>query len=329
LDYKDYYVVLGVPKTASDKDIKTAYRKLARKYHPDVNPGNKEAEERFKEINEAHEVLGDPEKRKKYDELGAHWGEYEQWQRAHPGETPPEGAFGPGGFAGATGGSGGGPGGFYSYRTTRPEDLHDMFGTESPFSDFFGTFFGGGRPRGPRRGQDLVQPVTITLEEALRGTTRVLEIPTPSGARRIEARIPPGAETGTTIRLAGQGGPGETGGPGGDLFLEIEVLPDPRFERRGADLYSKIRVPLTTMLLGGETEVPTLTGRVALKVPPETEDGRVFRLRGQGIPLPGKPAERGSLYAEAHAEIPRHLTDRERDLFRELAAARGEPVGAR
>jgi curved DNA-binding protein len=328
LEYKDYYAVLGVSKTASEKDIKTAYRKLARQHHPDVNPGNKEAEERFKTINEAYEVLSDPEKRKKYDELGSRWGEYEAWQRAHPGETPPDGAFEPGGFSGAPGGFGGGRGGF-SYRTVRPEDLNDLFGTESPYSDFFGTFFGGGRPRGPRRGQDLVQPVAITLEEALRGTTRLIEVPAAGGSRRIEARIPAGAETGLTIRLAGQGGTGESGAPAGDLFLEIEVLPDPRFERRGADLYTKIRVPLTTLLLGGETEVPTLTGRLALRIPPETEDGRVFRLRGQGMPVAGNATERGNLLAEAHAEIPRQLTDREKNLIRELAAARGEPVGVR
>ncbi len=333
MDYKDYYAVLGVPKTASEKEIKAAYRKLARKYHPDVNPGNKEAEERFKAANEAYEVLSDTEKRKKYDELGPRWGEYEAWQRAHPGETPPEGAFEPGGFGGAPGGfggfGGGRPGGFSSFRTSRAEDLNDLFGTESPYSDFFGTFFGGGRPRGPRRGQDLVQPVAITLEEALRGTTRTIEIPSAGGVRRIEARIPPGVDTGTTIRLAGQGAPGENGGPPGDLFLEIEVLPNPRFERRGADLHSTFRAPLTTMLLGGEVEVPTLTGKVALKIPPETDDGRVFRLRGQGMPVSGSPNERGSLLVEVHVEVPRHLTERERTLIRELAAARSEPVGAR
>ena len=173
-----------------------------------------------------------------------------------------------------------------------------------------------------------MQPVSITLEEALRGTTRTIVIPTPGGTRRIEARIPSGAETGTTIRLAGQGGPGENDGPMGDLFLEVEVRPHPRFERRGADLHSKMRIPLTTALLGGEVEVPTLSGRVALRVPPETEDGRVFRLRGQGMPLSGNPAERGSLFAEAHLEIPRHLTEREKTLIHELAAARVEEAMA-
>ena len=326
MDYQDYYAVLGVPRTATEKDIKTAYRKLARKYHPDVNRDNKEAEEKFKGINEAYEVLSDPAKRKRYDELGANWKEYEAWQRAHPGEEPPEFAFGRGGA-----GVGGQPGaGGFEFRTTRPEDLNDLFGTDSPYSDFFGRFFGGARrPRGPMRGQDLIQPVPITLEEALRGTTRLLEVPAAGGVRRVEARIPPGVTTGTTIRLAGQGAPGENGGPPGDLYLEIEELPNPRFERRGADLHSKLRVPLATTLLGGEVEVPTLTGRVALRIPPETEDGRVFRLRGQGMPLANNPAERGNLLVETHVEIPHGLTEREKDLVRELARGREEKVGAR
>jgi curved DNA-binding protein len=326
LDFQDYYAVLGVPRTASEKEIKAAYRMLARKYHPDVNRENKEAEEKFKGINEAYEVLSDAAKRKKYDELGAHWKEYEAWQRAHPGEEPPEGAFG---RAGA--GVGGQPGaGGFTYRTMRPEDLNDLFGTESPYSEFFGTFFGGARrPRGPLRGQDLVQPVPVTLEEVLHGTTRLLEVPAASGARRVEARIPAGVAIGTMIRLAGQGGPGENGGPSGDLYLEIEVLPNPRFERRGADLHSQMRVPLATSLLGGEIEVPTLTGRVALRIPPETEDGRVFRLRGQGMPLPNNPTERGNLLVETHVEIPRGLSEHEKDLVRELAHSRGEKVGAR
>jgi curved DNA-binding protein len=325
LDFQDYYALLGVPRTASEKELKSAYRKLARKYHPDVNPGKKDAEESFKAINEAYEVLSDPEKRKLYDELGAHWKEYEAWQQAHPGEKPPPAeAFRRGGFgtAGAPGGGG------FSYRTTRPEDLRDLFGSEEPYSDFFGSLFGRGAPRGPRRGQDLVQPVPISLEEALRGTTRLLEVPGPDGPRRIEAKIPAGADTGTMVRLAGQGEPGANGGPAGDLYLEVEVQSDPRFERRGADLYSKIRIPLTTALLGGEAEVPTLTGRVALKIPPETEDGRVFRLRGQGLPMSGNATERGSLFAEAHVEIPRQLSDKERELIRELARHRGEPAAA-
>ncbi len=331
MDYQDYYAVLGVPRTATEKEIKAAYRKLARQYHPDLNQGNKEAEQRFKAINEANEVLSNPEMRKKYDELGAHWKEYEAWQRAHPGEEPPPGAFGPGGanfggagFGGA--GFGGAPGGF-EYRTMNPEDLEDLFGTSSPYSDFFGRFFGGGvgatgrRAARPTRGRDLVEPVPISLEEAFHGTTRLIEVPAPGGTRRIEAKIPRGVESGTTIRLAGQGEPGANGGPAGDLFLDVEVLPNPNFERQGGDLTRKLAVPLTTMVLGGEVEVPTLTGRVALKIPPETPDGKVFRLRGQGMPLPSQPSERGSLLVEVHVEIPQHLSPRQTELMREFAAA--------
>ncbi|HEY8885675.1 MAG TPA: J domain-containing protein [Chloroflexota bacterium] len=316
MDYQDYYAVLGVPKTATEKEIRTAYRKLARKYHPDLNPENKEAEQQFKVINEANEVLSNLETRKKYDELGANWREYEAWQRAHPGEEPPAHGFGRsgGGFAGAPGGAG--------QRTMRPEDLEDLFGSSSPYSDFFGQFFGGQqRPRGPARGRDLVEPIPISLEEALPGTTRTLDVPATTGTRRIEAKIPPGADTGTTIRLAGQGEPGANGGAAGDLYLEVQVQPNPHFERRGADLYRDLRIPLTTSLLGGEVEVPTLTGRVMLKVLPETQDGKVFRLRGQGMPHAANPGERGSLYVETHVDIPHDLTQRQKDLLREFASA--------
>jgi curved DNA-binding protein len=327
LDFQDYYAVLGVPKTASEKEIKSAYRKLARKYHPDVNKGNKEAEEKFKAINEANEVLSDPEKRKKYDELGAHWKEYEQWQRANPGKEPPPGAFGGAPFGREFAGQ---PGGF-QYRTVNPEDLNDLFGAESPFSDFFQSYFGGGQPRarGPRRGRDLAESVSVTLEEAFHGTTRLLQIQGPAGTRRIEAKIPPGVETGSTVRLAGQGEPGANGGAAGDLYLEVNVLPNPRFERRGADLHGQARVPLTTSLLGGEAPVPTLTGRVMLRIPPETEDGRVFRLRGQGMPVLSSPGTRGDLLVEVHLDIPRNLTEREKELIQQLARAREEQTAAR
>lgn len=333
MDYQDYYATLGVSKTASDKDIKSAYRKLARKYHPDVNANNKEAEEKFKTVNEAYEVLSDPEKRKKYDELGVHWKEYEAWQRAHPGEEPPPGIFGQQGFGGQSGGA------QRQYRTVRPEEFEELFGNqEAPFSDFFGRFFGGGGggaggrgfARGPMRGQDLAQPVQITLEEALNGATRVIQLAGPQGTHRIEAKIPPGVETGSTVRLVGQGEPGINGGPAGDLYLEIEVAPNPRFERKGADLYTETRVPLAVDLLGGEIAVATLGGKqVMLKVPPETEDGRKFRLRGLGMPRLNSPSQRGDLYVEVHVEIPRNLTDRERDLLRQFARAQEEAAAAR
>lgn len=317
MKYQDYYAILGVPKSASEKEIRSAFRKLARKYHPDLNKGNKEAEEKFKQASEAYEVLSDPEKRRKYDELGNQWNEFEAWEQA---QRATGGAAGQP-FSGRP--FGGGPGaGQYTYYSTRPEDLHDLFGHASPFSSFFDSYFGG--PRGPQRGGDVVFPLSISLEEAFRGVTETLEIPSPGGNRRVEVKIPPGAQTGTQIRLPGLGAPGIEGGPPGDGYVQVDVLPDPRFERRGADLYTTVRVPLATVLLGGEVEVPTLSGKVALKIPPETENGRVFRLRGQGMPRLNQPAERGALFVEVVIEIPRGLSEREKQFVREFARAREE-----
>ncbi len=331
MEFQDYYATLGVPKNASEKDIRAAYRKLARQYHPDVNPGNKDAEERFKQINEAYEVLSDPEKRKQYDELGARWREYEQWQRVQQtaGAAGAQGQPFDWGFFGAAGA--GGP--RYEYRTVDADDMRDLFGDEDPFSDFFQTFFGRGRagaaaggtrrtPR-PRAGGDLEQPVEVTLEEAYRGTTRLFTIQSPDGqTRRIEVRIPPGVDNGSRVRVAGQGSPGQDGGPAGDLYLVVNVLTDPRFERRGDDLYHRLQMPFTAMLLGGEARVPTPDGRtLALSIPAGTQDGRVFRLRGQGMPRLGRPEQRGDLHAEVHARLPERLSGRQRELIEEFASA--------
>lgn len=298
MQYEDYYAVLGVPKTATDKEIRAAYRKKARTLHPDVNPGNQQAEQEFKRVNEAYEVLSDPEKRKKYDELGTHWREFQTWETAEE-------------QAGATGTPFG----------ARPERFSEYFGSQYPYSDMFETFFGW--PRGPRPGADVIQPVAIALDEAYRGTTRTLEVPGPGGtSRRIEARIPPGVEDGTRLRFAGLGAPGAEGGPPGDLYVAVNVQPSERFEREGANLYTHVRVPLTTALLGGEVEVPTLTGKVALKIPPETQNGRVFRLRGKGMPRTGAPSRHGDLFAEVYVELPRGLSEREKELVRQLAHGR-------
>jgi curved DNA-binding protein len=317
MEYQDYYAILGVPKTATEKDIRSAYRKLARQYHPDLNKGNKEAEEKFKKVNEAYEVLSDPEKRKKYDELSSRWNEFETWDHAQQ----------------ATGGNAGAPWGQFSHYTTSAEDLNDLFGNSYPYSSFFEQFFG--YPRGPRRGGDLMQRVTVSLEEAYHGTKLIIEAFGPDGKPRpLEVTIPPGVDTGTTIRLAGQGAPGIEGGPPGDRYLEIEVKPHPRFERRGDDLYTDVAVPLQTMLLGGEVEVPTLTGKVALKIPPETANGKVFRLRGKGMPRRGQPTQHGDLYVEVRVELPRNLSERQKELVRQLTreqteAKVGEKVMAR
>jgi DnaJ-class molecular chaperone len=270
LEFKDYYQTLGVAKTASDKELKQAYRKLARKHHPDVNPGDKSAESRFKEINEAYEVLGDPEKRRKYDELGANWRQYEQAQQqgqGFPGGSP---FGGPGG--GAWNINMGGPGG---YRTMSEEEMHELFGNEDPFSDFFRTFFGGGGPReggrprqgrAPRthKGRDIEHEVELTLEEAYHGATRRVSIKQGGHARSVDVRIPVGVKDGSRVRAAGEGEAGGNGGASGDLYLRVRLKPHAVFERQGNDLHTKVALPVTTAVLGGEALVPTITGSVRL-----------------------------------------------------------------
>jgi curved DNA-binding protein len=318
MDFKDYYATLGVPKTATDKELKQAYRKLARKHHPDVNPGDKAAEAKFKEINEAYEVLGDPVKRRKYDELGANWRAYEQAERA--------GAANPFEQGGWTVNMGGGSGGF---RTMTEEEMQEIFGTDNPFSDFFNTFFGGGgtegrRPRTSRsrarKGRDLEHELPLTLEEADQGVTRRFSIKHDGHARTVDVRVPAGVGDGSRVRVGGEGEPGAGGAAAGDLYLRVRLEPHPQFERKGRDLYTRISVPLTTAVLGGEVNVPALGGRnLRLKVPPTTQNGQVFRLRGQGMNLSGKPGERSDLYATVDVELPRQLTQEERTHFEELA----------
>ncbi|MBI3361301.1 MAG: DnaJ domain-containing protein [Chloroflexi bacterium] len=310
MEYKDYYKILGVEKKATDKEIKRAYRKLARELHPDMNPGDKRGEERFKEINEAYEVLGDPEKRVKYDQLGS---SYAQWQRM---------GRDPSGFDFSQWFAGGAPGG------ARVEygDLSDLFGG-SGFSDFFGTIFGQPSQRtqatfrragGARvRGQDIEHPVDITLEEAYSGATRELE----KDGKRAKVKIPRGAKTGTKVRIRGQGGEG-TGREAGDLFLVVNVLPHPIFERKGDDLYADVPVDLYTAALGGETRVKTLDGEVVLRIAPESQTGQTIRLRGKGMPRLHEPETFGDLYARLQIQIPRNLTEKERALFAELAHLR-------
>lgn len=321
VDYKDYYKILGVDKNASQKDIQKAYRGLARKYHPDVNPNDKEAEEKFKEINEAHEVLSDPEKRKEYDELSSY---YQRYGRV-PGATASGGPAGPG------------EGGRYEYRTVNEEDLNDLFGGASPFSDFFESFFssrgagttGGGARRASRTQsdaytaaeQDAQADIDVTLAEAYTGATRTFELTEPGGGtRRLEVKIPAGVDDGARIRLAGQGVSGR-----GDLYLRVHVLPDARFTRDGTTLRTRIEVPLATAVLGGEVQVPTPDGRrLQLRIPAGTANGKVFRLRGQGMPVLGQPDSRGDLYAEVSVAIPTHLNAEQRRLFDAFARSLGE-----
>ena len=322
MEFKDYYQTLGVAKTASDKELKQAYRKLARKHHPDVNPGDKSAESRFKEINEAYEVLGDPEKRRKYDELGANWRMYEQAQQA--GQPWPGG---PGADQGAWNINMGGPGG---YRTMTEEEMHELFGNEDPFSDFFRTFFGGGgareggraRPgRAPRtqKGRDIEHEVELTLEEAYHGATRRISIKQGGHARSVDVRIPVGVKDGSRVRAAGEGESGAHGGSSGDLYLRVRLKPHPVFERKGSDLHARLSVPVTAAVLGGEANVPTITGTVRLKIPETTQSGQVFRLKGHGMPSVGKPDERGDLYATVEIQLPRALTKEQRQHYQALA----------
>jgi curved DNA-binding protein len=318
VDYKDYYKILGVSRDADQKAIRQAYRKLARQYHPDVNPNDKAAEEKFKEINEANEVLSDPEKRKKYDEMQDYYQRYGHW----PGT---EQAAGAGGFRG----------GNYQYQTMSEEDLEDLFGGQSPFSDFFETYFHSGfapgaegRTRSRRRqratpGEDVESPVEVTLAEAYQGATRTFELTEPDGTtRRLEVKIPAGVDEGSRIRIAGQGLPGTAGR--GDLYLRVHMIPDPRFTREGTTLHTKVDVPLATAVLGGEVQVVTPDGRrLLLRIPAGTANGRSFRLRGQGMPQLGQPSNRGDLYAEVSVVLPTHLNDEQRRLFEAFARSIG------
>ncbi len=331
MEYKDYYKILGVPRNATEKEIKKAYRKLARQYHPDANPNDPTAEEKFKEINEAYEVLSDPEKRRRYDQFGAQWknftgagGRPEDFWRQWQASTGP-----------------GAPGGAH-YRTVSPEELEEMLGG-SGFSDFFETLFGGmgrrtgGRATGfedifgggfasagagpsprPMRGRDIEHPLEITLEEAYHGASRILQL----DGQRIEVKIPKGVKTGSRVRVAGKGEPGRNGGRPGDLYLKIRVLPHPQFQREGDNLRLKLPVDLYTLILGGEVQVPTLDRPVILTIPPETDNGKVFRLRGKGMPNLKRPDQRGDLYIEVAAKLPKNLTEKEKELFRQLRALR-------
>ena len=314
MDYKDYYKVLNVPRTATQDEIKKAYRKLARQYHPDNNPGNKQAEAKFKEANEANEVLSDPQKRQKYDTLGSQWSAYQQ---------------------------GGQPGGFdwSQWTTSNASDLNDLFGGGSSggFSDFFTQIFGNrARNRAPRRGssvhssqniprqglpqrgRDYEQPVNISLRDAYTGTTLTLQ----KDGQKIEVKVPAGVRTGAHVRVAGQGERGFEGAPAGDLHLVVTVQPDPHFERDGDDLKTEAHVDLYTMLLGGEATVKTLGGNVSLKIPPETQPGRVFRLRGQGMPHLQEANQHGDLLVKAQAKLPHHLSAEEKKLFEQLVSLR-------
>jgi DnaJ-class molecular chaperone len=327
---KNFYDVLGVARGAPEKEIRSAYRKLARKHHPDVNPNDRSAEARFKEINAAYEVLSDPDKRKKYDRYGDRWQYADEIEEAQRRQS-------------AAGWARGGPDG-------------GGFGFEVPGADF-GSIFDSlfrrerGGPRGQagrRRGQDIETPVEVSLEESFHGTTRTVtlqsgEVCTTCGGsgevasaichscqgsgqavrpRRLEVKVPPGVRTGSRVRVAGEGRPGSGGGPHGDLYLVMTVQTHNRFERKGDDVLTEVAVPYTDAVLGGEVEVPTLSGRVALRIPELTQNGRQIRLTGKGMPVLGHPERKGDLIVRVRIQLPEHLTPEERQHFEELRALR-------
>jgi curved DNA-binding protein len=318
LNYKDYYKSLEVSKTATADEIKKSYRKLARKYHPDVNPGNKASEEKFKEISEAYEVLSNPENRKKYDQLGADFKKYEQ--------------------AGHAGGGGfdwskyaqqqQGRGGQYQY-TSADEDFFGG-GGGGGFSDFFENIFGGGFSGGARtktgtrqrtqafKGQDYSSEMEISLPEAYEGSTRILNV----NNQQLRIKVKPGVSDGQVLKLAGKGGPGANGGPNGDLFLTVKIIPDPVYKRKGNDLHKDQHIDLFTALLGGEVHVHTLDGDIKMKIPAETQNGTVLRVKSKGFPVYGKADTFGDLYLKIHVDIPRSVSDEEKELVHQWMGMR-------
>src|SRR5689334_12616666 len=314
VQFRDYYETLGVAKTATDDEIRSAFRKLARKYHPDVAKDKKAAEEKFKEINEAYEVLGDPEKRKKYDQLGADWNRPGGFQPPAGWETQQPG------------------GGFYQWGGDGGGVQFEFGGTG--FSDFFEAFFGGGRGRSAfggfggreattERGADVEADILVTLEEALHGSKRTVSLRR-AGSNKIETyqvKIPRGVHEGQRIRLAGQGEAGARGGKSGDLFLRVRLAKHPDFTVEGSDLIHEDKVSPWQAVLGAELKVPTLEGTVRLKVPAGTQGGQRFRLRERG--LPSAAGKRGDLYVVVQMQIPKKLSEREREIWTQLAKLHG------
>nr|WP_294944474.1 J domain-containing protein [uncultured Mucilaginibacter sp.] len=301
----DYYKILGVDKTASDKDIKSAYRKLARKHHPDLNPDNAESNKTFQQLNEANEVLSDPEKRKKYDKYGENWQNgdaYEQARQQQRGQSSYSGGFG-----------GGGPQDFGGYD----------FGGGGDFSEFFNSMFGGGPPgsgTGGRqqqryRGQDLNATYQMSLRDTMESKKQTLTV----NGKNIRLTIPAGIENGQTIKIAGHGAAGTNGAPAGDLYITFTIPDDPEFKRTGSDLHKTIILDLYTAVLGGEITADTLSGKVKLKVAAGTQNGTKVKLKGKGVPVYKKEGQFGDLYITYNVQLPTHLSAKQRELFEELA----------
>lgn len=322
----DYYQILGVNRNATEKEIKQAFRRLARKHHPDLNPGDKSAEDKFKKINAAYEVLSDPEKRRKYDQFGDQWEYAEQYAKSAGSEGSRQDFARDG----------------VTFEYSNVGDLGDIF------SELFGGFGSGTGMKGrPPRGQDMEYPIEVSLEEAYHGSKRTIELQTeePCSAcggtgrvgkrtctichgaggkiipRRLEVKIPAGVKDGSRIRMAGEGGGSRAGGTKGDLYLVVKMLPHKLFERKGEDLYIEVSVPLVTAMLGGEASLPSLNGNVILKIPPETQNSRVFRLAGKGMPQIGS-TKHGNMFAKVKVVLPTNLTEEEKQLFEKLRSSR-------
>lgn len=300
----DYYSVLGLKKDASADEIKKAYRKLARKYHPDLNPDDKEAHQKFQQINEANEVLSDPEKRKKYDTYGENWQHGEEYEKARQQQSQA------GGFGGGFGGFGGGSS--YNYS-----------GDDSEFSDFFESLFGNRGGQGTRsgrshgfKGQDYTAELHLSLKDAAETHKQTLAV----NGKNIRITVPAGIADGQVIKLPKQGGQGANGGPDGDLYITFVIADDPVFKRLGDDLYVNESLDLYTAVLGGETLIDTLSGKVKLKVKPETQNGTKVRLKGKGFPVYKKDGQFGDLYITYSVQVPTGLNDEQKELFKKLAS---------
>ncbi|MGE5428151.1 MAG: DnaJ C-terminal domain-containing protein [Methylococcaceae bacterium] len=293
MDFIDYYKILGIDKTATDKDIKNAYRKLARKYHPDLHPNDKEAKAKFQQINEANEVLSDPEKRKKYDQYGKDWKHADQFESANQQQQQ----------------SGRSRAGSYTHMED-DEEFSDFF------ESMFGGFRGGGRGRNVKyRGEDFTAELNLDLTEAYETHKRTLTV----NRKNIRITIPAGIENGQTIKIAGHGGEGINGGPNGDLYITFIINEHPRFKRLGNNLHTTVDLDLYTAVLGGEITIDTLTGKVKLNVKPETQNGSKVKLSGKGFPVYKKPGEFGDLYVTYQVKIPTNLTEKQKDLFKQLS----------
>jgi curved DNA-binding protein len=294
MDFVDYYKLLGIEKTATAKDIKNAFRKLARKYHPDLNPNDKDAKRKFQQINEANEVLSDPEKRKKYDQYGKDWQHSEQFEKQGQYQQQSSGSSG--------------------NRYTRQQ-------SDGDFSDFFESLFGGasqgrGRSRQTKyRGEDYTAELHLELVDAYKTQKQTLTV----NGRKIRITIPAGIENGQTIKVPGHGGKGINGGPDGDLFITFSIANHPRFKRLGNDLYTNIELDLYKAVLGGEITIETLNGKVKLKVKPETQNGSKVKLKDKGFPVYKEEGRFGDLFITYTIKIPSNLTGKQRDLFKQLS----------